>query len=276
MKKLTKNIVSNLLYLVPRDLRYEICRHHANKEFAENRSDFTTNGELWLLRKVLPHKNIVFDVGAHTGEWSSQALLVNPHIDLHCFEPSQRSFNRLKTQGFGRNVIFNNFGLGASNCRKTLYLFEDLGEGNSLYLRRGLESRDGFKPQDMTEQVEIRTLDSYCMERKIAEIDFLKIDVEGNELEVIEGGKDVFERERVKVAQFEYGGTYIDSGILLRDFFDFFDGMNYRFYLLYPRSIRHIPQYDQRLENFQYKNFLIVNNKVAKERKIFQDDDTRT
>jgi FkbM family methyltransferase len=243
----------------------------------------------------LPHKNIVFDVGAHTGEWSSQALLVNPHVDLHCFEPSQRSFNRLKTQGFGRRVIFNNFGLGASNCRKTLYLFEDLGEGNSLYLRRGLESRDGFKPQDMTEQVEIRTLDSYCMESKIAEIDFLKIDVEGNELEVIEGGKDVFERERVKVAQFEYGGTYIDSGILLRDFFDFFDGMNYRFYLLYPRSffdffdgmnyrfyllyprsIRHIPQYDQRLENFQYKNFLIVNNKVAKERKIFQDDDTRT
>jgi len=67
-----KNILSNLLYLIPRELRYEICRHHANKEFAENRSDFNTNGEFWLLKTILPELKTVFDVGSHVGKWASQ------------------------------------------------------------------------------------------------------------------------------------------------------------------------------------------------------------
>ena len=65
-----KNLISNILHLVPCRLRYEICRHHANKEFAENRSDFSTNGELWLMEQLLPFAKTVFDVGAHIGEWT--------------------------------------------------------------------------------------------------------------------------------------------------------------------------------------------------------------
>ena len=61
------------------------------------------------------------------------------------------------------------------------------------------------------------------------------------------------------MVQFEYGGTYIDSRILLKDFYDFFARMNYSFFPLYPYSVRPVLCYDQRLENFQYKNFLIVN-----------------
>ncbi len=100
------------------------------------------------------------------------------------------------------------------------------------------------------------------MEKKIEEIDFLKIDVEGHELAVIAGGKGFFEGERVKIVQFEYGGCYIDARTLLRDFYEFFNGMNYSFFLLYPSWVLPVPHYDQRLENFQYKNFLIVNNEV--------------
>lgn len=121
-----------------------------------------------------------------------------------------------------------------------------------------------------TDQVEIRTLDSYCNEKKIHEIDFLKIDVEGHEFAVIQGGKELFASECIKIVQFEYGGTYIDSRILLRDFFDFFKGLNYKFYLLYPNRVGLISNYDQRLENFQYKNFLIVNNDVLDDIRILK------
>jgi FkbM family methyltransferase len=265
-----KNILSNLLYLVPRELRYEICRHHANKEFAENRSDFNTNGELWLLKANLPELKTVFDVGSHVGEWASQVLRLNPRIDLHCFEPCKKTFQVIQAKEFEQNVTCNNFGLGSDNARKTLFVYGDLSEGNSLYLRRGLEKIVDTELQAETEQVEIRTLDSYCNEKNIGEIDFLKIDVEGNELDVIKGGKEYFEGERIKVAQFEYGGCYIDSRILLKDFFDFFDGMSYSIFLLYPTRVCLIPYYDQRLENFQYKNFLIIRKDVATEKNIFQ------
>lgn len=264
-----KNILSNLLYLIPRELRYEICRHHANKEFGENRSDFKTNGELWLLRTILPEIKIVFDVGSHVGEWASQALQVNPRIDIHCFEPCKKTFQVILKKRLEKNVTCNNFGLGSENTRKTLFVYGSLSEGNSLYLRRGLEKIVGTEIQTETEQVEIRTLDSYCSEKNIEEIDFLKIDVEGNELDVILGGKEYFESERIKIVQFEYGGSYIDSRILLKDFFDFFDGMNYSIFLLYPTRVSLIPCYDQRLENFQYKNFVIIRKDIATERKYF-------
>jgi len=255
-----KNLVSNILYLVPSRFRYEICRHHANKEFAENRSDFRSNGELWLMEQLLPSAKTVFDVGAHTGEWASHALRINPNITVHCFEPYKGSFVRLREKGFGENVTCNQCGLGVKNGQEVFYVAEGMSEGNSLYRRQGLEEIIGCEIRYITEEVQIRTLDSYCKENSIQQIDFLKIDVEGNEFAVIEGGKDTFTREAVRVAQFEYGGAYIDSRILLKDFYDFFVGMNYSFFLLYPNSVRPVLRYDQRLENFQYKNFLIVNN----------------
>ncbi len=253
-----KNLVSNILHLVPGKLRYEICRHHANKEFAENNSDFTANGELWLMKQLFPSAKTVFDVGAHIGGWASHALRINPNIQIHCFEPCTQSFLYIKSKQTKKNILCNNFGLGSKDSLKTLYLYEGLSEGNSLFLRKGLEHIVTTKLQNKTEQVYIRTLDGYCKENNIRKIDFFKIDVEGNEFAVIEGGKDSFEREAVRVAQFEYGGTYVDSRILLKDFYDFFVEMNYSFFLLYPNSVRPVLRYDQRLENFQYKNFLIV------------------
>lgn len=264
-----KNILSNLLYLIPREIRYEICRHHANKEFAENRSDYNTNGELWFLKTILPEIKTVFDVGSHVGQWVSQALQLNPHINLHCFEPCKKTFQVIQQKAFGKNVICNNFGLGSDNIFKMLFIYGELDEGNSFYLRRGLENIVSAEIQIETEQVEIRTLDSYCYEKDIKEIDLLKIDVEGSELDVIKGGKEYFESERIKIVQFEYGGSYIDSRILLKDFFDFFDGMNYSIFLLYPTIVRLIPHYDQRLENFQYKNFLVINNKAVNSKNHF-------
>ena len=255
-----KNLVSNILHLVPCRLRYEICRHHANKEFAENNSDFTANGELWLMEQIFPSAKTVFDVGAHIGEWTSHALHINPKLNIHCFEPHKESFVRLKEKGCGENLTCNQCGLGVKNGQEILYVAEGMSEGNSLYRRQGLEEITGSEINYISEQIEIRTLDSYCKANSIKQVDFLKIDVEGNEFAVIEGGKDSFKREAVKVVQFEYGGTYVDSRILLKDFYNFFAGMNYSFFLLYPNSVRPVLRYDQRLENFQYKNFLIVNN----------------
>lgn len=162
-----KNLVSNLLYLLPRGIRYEICRHHANKEYAENNSDFTTNGELWLLENILPETKIVFDVGSFIGGWASHALRINPSINLHCFEPSQKSFRELQNKGFGDNVTCNHFGLGSKDYQGTLFVYEGLSEGNSLYLREGLENIVGCDSQSKPEPVEIRTLDSYCREKSI-------------------------------------------------------------------------------------------------------------
>jgi FkbM family methyltransferase len=270
MKKIVQSLMSNLLYLVPEESRYEICRHHTNKHFAENRSDFHSNGELWLLKNVMPSLRTVFDVGAFRGEWSAEALRLNSHIRLHSFEPSQRSFAELKRNVAGEGVTCNNFGLGSRDSRATLYGFEQLGEGDSLYLRKGLENIKGYTPQNTREEVAIRTLDGYCKEKGIAKIDLIKIDVEGHELAVLQGAKSLFARQAIEMVQFEYGGCYVDSRTLLRDIYEFLEGTNYTFFLLYPRRLSAVAHYDQRLENFQYKNFLIANDRVVRSATYFQ------
>ena len=59
-----------------------------------NNANITTNGELEVIRKYIPHCRIVFDVGAHIGEWTQLALKENPQVQIHCFEPSQLIFLR--------------------------------------------------------------------------------------------------------------------------------------------------------------------------------------
>lgn len=121
----------------------------------------------------------------------------------------------------------------------------------------------GLETPKREEQVQIDTIDNYCYENQIQQIDLLKVDVEGHELEVFKGMSRMLKEERVKIIQFEYGGCNIDAKVLLKDIFEYFEGSNYSFYKIYPKTIERIDRYDQRLENFQYSNYLIILNGVS-------------
>ncbi len=155
-------------------------------------------------------------------------------------------------------MICNNFGLSSNKCEKDLYIFENGSGLNSLYQRYGLENGWNLKPQQKKEKVKLDTIKNYCNEQNISEIDYMKLDVEGHELEVFKGGRDLFINAQVNIIQFEYGGCNIDSRVLLKDIFEFFKGMDYNFYKIYPDYTKFIKRYDQRLENFQYQNWLII------------------
>lgn len=155
-------------------------------------------------------------------------------------------------------MICNNSGLSFIKCEKDLYIFENGSGLNSLYQRHGLENGWNLKPQQKKEKVKLDTLQNYCNEQNISKIDYMKIDVEGHELEVFKGGRGLFTNLHVNIIQFEYGGCNIDSRVLLKDIFEFFKGMDYNFYKIYPNYTRFIKRYDQRLENFQHQNWLII------------------
>lgn len=92
------------------------------------------------------------------------------------------------------------------------------------------------------------------------QIDLLKLDVEGHELDVLKGAKHMLAQGQIKRIHFEYGGTYIDARILLKNFFDLLLPLGYRCYKIYPNSLHLVERYDQVLENFQYSNWLAIKN----------------
>jgi FkbM family methyltransferase len=247
------------------ELLYQWCKRYVDRYRSENNGDIHHNGELEFMQSFMPHSQVVFDVGANTGEWAASALSINPDITIHCFEPSRETFARLlardlSANGRAQNVIRQNIGFGASQEEKTLYIFEDESGMNSLYLRHGLEDGWGLATQQQTETIHLETLDRYCVTQQIARIDFLKIDVEGHEVEVFKGALDMLNQKRILAIQFEYGGSFIDSRILLKDIFEFFQPLDYSFYKIYPHRLQRVERYDQRLENFQYQNWAVLCN----------------
>ncbi len=68
--------------------------------------------------------------------------------------------------------------------------------------------------------------------------------------------------KQIGIIQFEYGGSNIDARVLLKDLFDIFNGLPYKFYKIYPKGTHEVAGYSQQFENFQYSNWLVLNTGV--------------
>jgi FkbM family methyltransferase len=229
----------------------------------ENNADFHTNGEKRILDEVSPHIEIAFDVGAHEGEWTALLLSLAPNIsNIYTFEPSKANFSRLIARRFPPCVACQPIALSSRIGTGRLYTFDQNSGLNSLHNREGLQDGWGIEHSDVAEQVTLQTIDRFCAEHSIPKVDFIKIDTEGHEVDVLIGARESLSRGLIKIIQFEYGGTYIDSRKLLKDVFEFIAPFDYTMFLIAPEVLSVYFRYDQRLENFQYKNFVMFHNKM--------------
>lgn len=247
------------LTAAPRDLAlYKACRDYAAHFDGENDLDGYTNGEYRVLATLLPECRTVFDVGANRGDWSDAALAVNPALELHAFEPGAAGYAALAARKLPASVRRNQVGLGAVAEQRELYALGPDTQLGSLYRRTGLEDDYKIETPEHGEPVTITTLDAYCAAAGVAAIDYLKIDTEGHDLQVLRGGAALFARRAVRFVQFEYGNGNIESRDLLKDFFAFFAQTGYNLHKIHAEGYSHYPRYNVRLENFQYQNWLAV------------------
>ena len=251
-------IVGNFLVaLLPvrSQLLYRFARKIVNRHDGDNDIDMRTNGELRLMREKLPHATVIFDAGANVGDWTEEALKINPRAEFHCFEPSPTTFRALSAKNFPPNVKRNNFGLSDTAHEAQLFVFSDECGANSLYARVGTEEAPKGE-----ETIRLETIDGYCAANHIERIDFLKLDVEGHELAALRGAARMLRERRIAVVQFEYGGTYIDAGTHLKDVYELVEqiGGGYAIHKLFPDGIRGALAYNQALDSHLYSNWVIV------------------
>jgi FkbM family methyltransferase len=155
------------------------------------------------------NQKIIFDVGANIGDYTIKLResLTNPKI--YCFEPSKSTYNDLKNNtNTLSGVVYINKGLGESEKEITLYKNSKVSALASIY-NRNLNHLD--ITFDEKEIIEITTLDKFCLDNEIHNIDYLKLDVEGNELNAFVGAKNMLSNKKIKHIQFEMGGCNIDS-----------------------------------------------------------------
>jgi FkbM family methyltransferase len=247
-------LLKNLMNKLPlARLIYRFYQRYISRINGENNSDMHSNGELHWLKEVLPNCRTVFDVGANIGNWTALALENNLNLEIHCFEPSKTTYEILASQKFVGSVFLNQIGLGATPGEIPLYIFGEDGEMNSIHQREVFNNAN-----TQTESITLDTLDDYCQRLQIERIDLLKIDVEGYELDVLKGAHEMLKQCRIQRIQFEYGGTYLDAHILLKDMFELLTSYGYQLYKVYPSEIRLVERYNQQMENFQYQNWVAL------------------
>ena len=236
---------------------YQACRDYVWQFDGENDPDPYSNGEWRTLAEHIPNCRVVFDVGANRGDWIDAVLAINAGLEIHAFEPSRDGFGQIVAKNLPSHVRCNNVALGAADEQRQLYAVGSDPEMRSLYARAGLEEY-GIDPPTIGELVSVTTLDAYCRGAGVAAIDYLKIDTEGHDLQVLRGAADMIGRRAVRHIQFEYGSANVDSRDLLKDFFGFFSAAPYKLHKIHREGYRHYPRYNVRLENFQYQNWLAV------------------
>ena len=199
---------------------------------------------------------VLFDAGANKGQYATQALaLLGDRVHAHCFEPSPRTFAELSANMAGKNQVkLLNFGL--SSKPGELQLFSHLGGSAEASLAKRDLSHWGIE-QNIAETVALRTLDDYCRETATTSIDFLKIDVEGHEIEVLRGASAMLNERRIRFVQFEFGSPDIESRTFFKDIFHFLNP-NYRIYRIVYHGLSPIDAYSEFHETFATANFLAV------------------
>ncbi|TVR84875.1 MAG: FkbM family methyltransferase, partial [Rhodospirillales bacterium] len=173
--------------------------------------------------------SLCFDVGANIGAYSVQlSKRCSPGGTVHSFEPvyhiRQKLHLNLAVNG-ARNVTVNDFALGDQDALLEMHQVKEgvFRAGTSSFVKNATIQAMG-NDKFVVDVAKTRTLDGYVAEMGFQRIDFIKIDVEGFEFNVLRGGiKSIRQFRPAIILEFEFDR----HGDLSNKFVEFFAGLNY-------------------------------------------------
>jgi FkbM family methyltransferase len=192
-------------------------------------SDQFEKGERKFVERFLQPGMTVLDVGAYFGIYSLVASLrVGAGGRVIAFEPSPRQMWKLRL-----NLRLNR----CANVRvENLALSSTEGEAEFFVAIGGAEGFSGLRRPDVGAQVRslrVRTaaLDDYLREHSIEAVHFIKLDVEGGELDFFRGASKLLGQTRAPVILCELQDIRAKAwGHTARQAADFVRGFGYRWF----------------------------------------------
>lgn len=201
---------------------------------------------------------VVFDVGAHLGDYSRAARRMAPRARILAFEPNPILLAKLRARV--SDIEAFPFALSDTSGAAELHDFADEPGSSCASLHAEKIPFHGAVAQSYP--VQTRTMDDLCAEQGIAHIHLLKIDTEGHDVSVLRGARRLLEARAVDVIQFEVIAVNAILRVFLRDFADLLSG--FRLYRL-ALSGRLLPlgKYDPlEWELFAEQNIIAVRESV--------------
>jgi FkbM family methyltransferase len=185
----------------------------------------TKKSLLPLVATYLPDKAVIIEAGAFDGKDTQILSDYWPHAHIHAFEPVPEIFKLLQARvSDTSNVTCYNVALGATNGMETFYVSEHPKRPGAPFQAGSL-----LKPQErlkisqatypLTIQVPTITLDTWANQQKIKHIDFMWLDMQGFELNVLKASPAMLATTKVIYTEVEfieaYAGQYLYQDVKL-------------------------------------------------------------
>lgn len=164
------------------------------KDIGVERSIYYTGtyekGTLFVIKNILKEGSIFVDIGANIGLMSIfSSSIVKNKGHVYSFEPNPATseiLNRNIELNSISNITSSNFAIGSKAEKTKIYDRWDVSRGGATLI----------KPENETGSYEISVISlvNYFKDEE-QRIDLIKIDVEGFELEVLEGSKSILKRK---------------------------------------------------------------------------------
>ena len=204
-----------------------ICRNNVMGKNILLKNTFL-EGEWKFVSQYLKEKMTFFDVGANEGFYT---LLASKKIgkmgQIISFEPSERELNRLKL-----HLKFNR----CENVTVEPVALSDMQQSSELFVCMGQETGcNSLRPPDVSDDINkvkvcISTLDIYAYQHNLENMDFIKVDIEGAELNFLKGATKCIDRFRPIILCEISDIRTSPWGYKAQEIFDFLERMGYIFH----------------------------------------------
>lgn len=218
------------------------------------------SGELSFVRSFLPKlidnkQPIILDVGANLGEYSVLLQESFPNSKIYSFEPNPNTFAVLK-KNLPEGCIPQNFGLGITEKTDQLYFDEENTTSVQATSDKEILETIAKTKKITSTTIKIERLDEFCAANNINHIDFLKIDTEGFEMEVLQGAGEFITKKKIHIIQFEFNEVNIVKRQFLKDFFEILN--QYDFFRLDENKMIPLKTWEPKLEIFLFQNIVAI------------------
>ena len=131
----------------------------------------------------------VFDIGAHVGKMARRYRKLFPEANIYCFEPLPHCYRRLDRWATSQGGLVQTFNIALGNTSGPIEFFWNQAHPGGSSLRP--PSTPSLRAQHVSFTTRMEKLDSVADSLRLSGEILLKLDVEGAELEVLEGAHKI-------------------------------------------------------------------------------------
>ena len=233
----------------------------------KNYGSFKATGEENFIDMISGEIRVCLDIGANIGNYSK--LLINKtNAKIYAYEPLEKSFDELKKikEKHKDRFFIEKLALGNEDGIKKISSANDKSEKASF--EKNLDKLSFIDKDNLREfDVSIKKLDSLNFFNSHSKVDFLKIDVEGYEYEVLLGGKKFIDFNSPKFIQIEINWHQLFKKTNLYEFSKLLK--DYDIFKILPHGKNLVFIDPSRPENniFHLSNFVFIRKDISKKYK---------